>query len=322
MWEIGNAGDRSASGLYVWHNGDTLIKAAAAVYSTVIVVVHTVGPILVENWIDLPAVKAVVFAHLPGQEAGESLTDILFGDFGKIVRRYNPQNPEYFISSETLEEIRNQIRQLLTLWYSAAPSGHLPYSIPMTESNYPASVGLVGFEAFQVQDTYSEGLYIDYRYLNKHQIAPRYAFGHGLSYTSFSRTSPTISAVTALSSIPPLRPAKGSTPVYNDSIPPAVEVAWPAGFTAIWRYLYPYLDHPENIKPNGSFAYPTGYQTAPQPDPPAGGDQGGNPALWDTMFTITVNVTNTGKVAGKDVVMVFVQFRKSLLVEPFFIVVA
>jgi beta-glucosidase len=40
----------------------------------------------------------------------------------------------------------------------------------------------------------------------------------------------------------------------------------------------------------------------------AGGDEGGNPALWDVMFTITVNVTNTGKLAGKDVVMVFVQY--------------
>jgi beta-glucosidase len=161
----------------------------------------------VENWIDLPAVKAVVFAHLPGQEAGDSLAEILFGDY--------------------------------------APSGHLPYTIPVAEDNYPASVSLVGFEPFQVQDSFSEGLYIDYRYLNKHQIAPRYAFGHGLSYTSFSRTSVTISAVTVLSSTPPARAEKGPTPVYNDAIPPASEVAWPSGFTAIWRYLYPYLDDPE-----------------------------------------------------------------------------
>jgi beta-glucosidase len=266
----GNAGDRSASGLYAWHNGDALVQAAAATYDTVIVVVHTVGPILVENWINLPSVKAVVFAHLPGQEAGDSLTDIIFGDY--------------------------------------SPSGHLPYSIPVAEDDYPSSVSLVGFELFQVQDTFSEGLYIDYRYLNKHGIFARFPFGHGLSYTSFTRSSATITASTPLSSTPPARAPKGPTPVYTNAIPPAAEAAWPAGFDRIWRYLYAYLDFPALVSSTGQFDYPTGYQTTSQPDPPAGGDQGGNPALWDVMFTITVKVTNTGKMAGKDVAMVFVQY--------------
>lgn len=266
----GNHGDRDASGLYAWHNGDQLVQAAAATYATVIVVVHTVGPILLENWIDLPSVKSVVFAHLPGQEAGDSLTDILFGDY--------------------------------------SPSGHLPYSIPVAESDYPSSVSLVGYELFQVQDTFSEGLYIDYRYLNKQNITPRYPFGHGLSYTTFSLSNASITTVTPLTSTPPPRTAKGSTPTYSTAIPPASEVAWPANFDEIWRYLYPYLSDPQSIQAGGQFDYPTGYQTTPQPDPPAGGDLGGNPALWDVMFQISVTVTNTGAVAGKAVGMAFVQF--------------
>ncbi|KAI9645792.1 hypothetical protein NHQ30_005225 [Ciborinia camelliae] len=264
----GNDGDRSSSGLYAWHNGDALVKAAAAKYSTVVVVVHTVGPILVEGWIDLPSVKAVLFAHLPGQEAGNSLTDILFGEY--------------------------------------SPSGHLPYSIPVSESNYPSSVSLVGFELFQVQDTFSEGLYIDYRYLNKHAISPRFPFGHGLSYTTFSRAA-TLAASNALTSVPPARAAKATTPVYSMAIPPASEVAWPAGFSAISRYLYPYLKNPSSITP-GNFVYPTGYTNVSKPDPPSGGSQGGNPALWDTMFTLSVTVTNTGLVAGKSVAQLYVQY--------------
>jgi beta-glucosidase len=266
----GNNGDRNNYGLYAWHNGDQLVQAAAAEYSTVVVVVHTVGPILMENWISLPSVKAVLVAHLPGQEAGDSLTDILFGDY--------------------------------------SPSGHLPYSIPVAESNYPPSVGIVGFELFQVQDTFSEGLYIDYRYLNKHSIQPRYAFGHGLSYTTFSWTGATITAATQITSTPPPRSPKGSTPSYATSIPPASEVAWPAGFNIIWRYLYPYLSDPSSISPSNAFTYPVGYQTTPQPDPVAGGSQGGNPALWDIIYTISVKVTNTGTVAGKAVTMAFVQY--------------
>jgi hypothetical protein len=268
----GNHGDRDNSGLNLWYGGDDLIKAAAAKYATVIVVVHTVGPVTVEKWIDLPSVKAVLFAHLPGQEAGTSLTDILFGDY--------------------------------------SPSGHLPYSIPKEESDYPSSVSIVGFQFFQVQDTFSEGLFIDYRYLNNQSIVPRFPFGHGLSYTTFSRTSATITGVTALSSTPPTRTPKGSTvqTAYSTGIPAASEVAWPSGLDRIWRYLYPYLDNPQSITPSSSFPYPKGYSTTAQPDPVAGGDQGGNPALWDTMFTISVKVTNTGAVAGKEVVMVYVQY--------------
>ncbi len=284
----GNPGDRLATGLYVYNNGDALVEAAATAFSTVIVVVHTVGPILVEKWVDLPSVKSVVFAHLPGQEAGESLTDILFGDY--------------------------------------SPSGHLPYSIPVAEDDYPSSVSLVGFELFQVQDTFSEGLYIDYRYLNKHSVAPRFAFGHGLSYTTFSMTSAKIMSVSPLTPTPPLRNPKGPTPVYNTAIPPASEVAYPAGFSAVWRYckklplsaskmqpltsglVYPYLDNPESITATGKFPYPTGYTTTPQPDPPAGGSQGGKPALWDTMYTFFINITNTGSCPGKEVVMLFVQY--------------
>ncbi|KAG9232527.1 glycoside hydrolase superfamily [Amylocarpus encephaloides] len=265
----GNNGDRSSNGLIAWHNGDALVKAAAAKYATVIVVVNTVGPIIMESWADLPSVKSIVVTHLPGQEAGDSLTDILFGDY--------------------------------------SPSGHLPYSIPKAESDYPDSVSLRGFAFFQVQDTFEEGLYIDYRYLNKHSITPRYSFGHGLTYTAFSHTDLTIRASSTLTSLPPTCPPKGSTPVYSTDIPPAAEAAWPAGFDKIWRYLYPYLDNPTSIAATKAFTYPVGYSTTPQPDPPAGGDEGGNPALWDTMFTISVTVTNTGSMAGKDVVMAFLQ---------------
>jgi beta-glucosidase len=72
--------------------------------------------------------------------------------------------------------------------------------------------------------------------------------------------------------------------------------------------VYPYLDDPQSIKATGKFNYPTGYTTTPHAIPPAGGSQGGNPALWDIMYTISVKVTNTGSVPGKEVVMLFVQY--------------
>ncbi|KAF2084274.1 glycoside hydrolase family 3 protein [Saccharata proteae CBS 121410] len=281
----GNPGDRTDSGLYAWHDGDKLVQAAAEKHSTVVVIVHTVGPILLENWIDLPSVKAVLFAHLPGQEAGDSLTSILFGD--------------------------------------VSPSGHLPYSIPYKESDYPSSVSLVDFEFGQPQDTYTEGLYIDYRYLNAQNTTPRYPFGHGLSYTTFTLSNATITALTPLTPLPPPRPAKNTTtiPTYPTTIPPTSEAVFPAHFHKTWRYLYSYLSTPDALAAADSanastkYPYPAGYSTTQTPGPPAGGTSGGNPALWDPVFRISITVANTGARAGKAVVQAYVQFPAATGVE-------
>lgn len=271
----GNPGDRTKAGLNAWHDGDELVKAAAEKFSNVVVVVHTVGPILMEEWIDLKAVKAVVVAHLPGQEAGYSLTDVLFGDY--------------------------------------SPSGHLPYTIPRSESDYPDSVSIIDQPFGQIQDTFTEGLYVDYRHFLKSNITARYPFGHGLSYTTFKFSSPSISVATPIdSTYPPTRPTKGSTPVYNTSIPAASEVAWSStNFTRIWRYLYPYLDNPESIKVSDDFSYPEGYNIT-QPEPRAGGGEGGNPALYKTAFTVQVQVTNNGARRGKAVPQLYVELPDSL----------
>ncbi|KAF2741382.1 beta-glucosidase-like protein [Polyplosphaeria fusca] len=272
----GNPGDRTSSNLNLWHNGDKLIKDVAAKYSNVIVIVHTVGPILMEEWIDLPSVKAVLFAHLPGQEAGDSLAQVLFGD--------------------------------------VSPSGHLPYTIPHSEADYPASVSLRNFEVGQPQDTFTEGLYIDYRHFNKENITPRYAFGHGMSYTTFSFSNASITSVTPLTSVPPTRSAKGETPSYSTAIPPASEAYWPDNFDRIWRYLYSWLDKNDADKAaaaansSSKYPYPDGYSNEQKPGPAAGGAQGGNPALFDTAYDVSVTVTNTGNASGKAVAQLYVQF--------------
>ncbi|WEW58704.1 beta-glucosidase [Emydomyces testavorans] len=290
-----NPGDRTVAQLKLWHGGDRLIEQAAKKFSSVVVVVHTVGPIIMESWINLPSVKSVVFAHLPGQEAGNSVTDILFGDF--------------------------------------SPSGHLPYTIPKAESDYPDSVSLLTQPSGQIQDTFTEGLFIDYRHFQKANITPRYHFGHGLSYTTFNFTEPTLKVVTPLSEYPPARKPKGKVPAYPNDIPPPSEVAWPESFNRIWKYLYPYLDNPSAVKPNpAGYPYPDGYTTKPKPDPRAGGAEGGNPALWDVAFAVSIKVTNSGKRPGRAVAQLYVelpaddtlrtpkfqlrQFEKTTTLEP------
>ncbi|EIW72437.1 hypothetical protein TREMEDRAFT_41754 [Tremella mesenterica DSM 1558] len=142
----GNEGDRN--NLTAWNNGDNLILAVASYCKNTIVVVHSVGPIIMEPWIDHPNVTAVLWAGLPGQESGNSLVDILYG-------KYNP-------------------------------SGRLPYTIAKNRSDYSADIFYVSSDSIpEPQVNYEEGLNIDYRHFLANNITPRYEFGYGLSYTTF-----------------------------------------------------------------------------------------------------------------------------------------
>ena len=245
-------------------------------------VAQTVGPLTLEEWHDKDSVKAILFQHLPGQEAGEALTNILYGD--------------------------------------ASPCGHLPYSITFKEDDMPESVTkLVDFALlYQPQDTYSEGLYIDYRWLNKEEIKPRYAFGHGLSYTNFSYSDASIEKVTQLSTVPPSREPKGPVLDYSQSIPDYTEALKPDGFKTVWRYIYSWLSESDAKKAaaaaeDKSYAYPDGYSEEQKPGPRAGGGQGGNPALWDVAYTLSVTVTNTGEThSGKASVQAYLQFPEGI----------
>ncbi|KAL0097808.1 glycoside hydrolase family 3 protein [Phycomyces blakesleeanus] len=95
----GNIGDRK--NMTLWHNGDNLITAVADANKNTVVVIHSVGAVLMP-WINHPNIKAVVWPGLPGQESGNSLADVLFGDVN--------------------------------------PSGRLPYTIAKEESDYPVPI--------------------------------------------------------------------------------------------------------------------------------------------------------------------------------------
>lgn len=55
----GNEGDRN--NLTLWGEGDTLIQNVTALCNNVIVVMHTVGPVLVDAWYDNPNVTGIIW---------------------------------------------------------------------------------------------------------------------------------------------------------------------------------------------------------------------------------------------------------------------
>ncbi|KDR78168.1 hypothetical protein GALMADRAFT_224540 [Galerina marginata CBS 339.88] len=154
----GNPGDRK--NLTAWHGGDALVLSVAAQNNNTIVIVNSVGPLIVEPWIDHPNVTAVVWAGLSGQEAGNSLTDVLYGAWN--------------------------------------PSGRLPYTLAKTPQDYGAQITLGGDNQHALSIPYTEGLNIDYRHFDSNNITPRFEFGFGLSYTDFTYSDLKVSKIAVL----------------------------------------------------------------------------------------------------------------------------
>jgi beta-glucosidase len=251
--------------------GDKLIedvaKGCGNGNGNIIVVIHTVGPVILEKWIDLPNVKAVVIAHLPGEESGNSLDDILFGDVN--------------------------------------PSGHLPYTIAKKEDDYGPGSKIKylpnPMDGLVPQQNFSEGLYIDYRYFDKYDVTPRYEFGYGLSYTTFQLSSLMIVSKGAKTPLPAPRPSGVTPPSYPTTLPDPKSALFPPGFKKLEKYIYPYIASTDDIEPSEMV---TSQLQSPLSE--AGGAQGGNPDLYTTVLSVSATLTNSGPVDGDSVVQLYV----------------
>ena len=76
---------------------------------------------------------------------------------------------------------------------AAEPGGRLPTTLPLRLEHAPSHANFPGENG---QLRYGEGLFMGYRGYEHNAIAPRFAFGHGLSYTSFDLGEPTLSTTT------------------------------------------------------------------------------------------------------------------------------
>ncbi|OAX79896.1 hypothetical protein ACJ72_05783 [Emergomyces africanus] len=273
-------GDRND--LFLQKGSDDLVSQVASECGggngSTVVVIHSVGPVVVGSWIDLPGVKAVLLANLPGEESGNALADVLFGDVDA--------------------------------------SGRLPYTMGKNLTDYGPEAGVLYKSNDSIpQKDFSHGLYIDYRYFDAHNITPRYEFGYGLSYTTFNLSNLTLTPLKTKSPLPSPRPKDSTPPSYNTTIPDAESILFPKGFRILTKYIYPYISSVADIKKEPPYEYPRGYDEL-QPPSPAGGGQGGNPSLFEPFVTVKVTVSNTGTRVGKEVVQVYVSFPDNVIDEP------
>jgi len=126
-----------------------------------VVVLNVGGVVETVSWKDIP--DAILLAWQAGQEAGNSIADILSGKVN--------------------------------------PSGKLAITFPAVYDNVPSSAtfpgkelekptnqqagGMVFGRSVPAEITYEDGIYVGYRYYETFNVKPSYEFGYGLSYSTF-----------------------------------------------------------------------------------------------------------------------------------------
>jgi beta-glucosidase len=122
-----------------------LIERVAAVNPATVVVVNAGAPLELD-----PAerVPGLLWAWYGGQEAGQAIADLLFGE--------------------------------------ASPGGRLPTTFPMRLEDNAAHTGdPLTYPGRDGRVEYREGIFVGHRHYDREGLTPRFPFGFGLSYTSF-----------------------------------------------------------------------------------------------------------------------------------------
>ncbi len=157
--------DSDRDGLELPYDQDRVIEALAAANKR-LVVVNVSGNAVAMPWVK--KVPAIVQTWYLGSEAGNGIADVLTG--------------------------------------AVNPSGKLPMSFPVALNDvgahkygtYPGTKRTDGSGIYDVY--YKEGIFVGYRGLEHDGVKPLFAFGHGLSYTTFAYGKPTIDKTTVAAS--------------------------------------------------------------------------------------------------------------------------
>ena len=141
--------DSDRESLALPYNQDAVIEALVAANPRT-VVVNVSGNAVAMPWAD--KVPAILQAWFLGSESGNSLADVIFGHVN--------------------------------------PSGKLPMSFPVRLDDVAAHAvgeypGTKRADSDIVDIRYNEGVLVGYRWFDTKKIRPLFAFGHGLSYTTF-----------------------------------------------------------------------------------------------------------------------------------------
>lgn len=131
-----------------------LIERVAAANENTIVVLQTGGPVVMP-WLE--KVRAVLQFWYPGQELGNAVADILLG--------------------------------------KSEPGGRLPQTFPLAlQDNSSFTDDPITYPGVDGHVRYDEGVHVGYRHFDRSNAGTLFAFGYGLSYTTFEWSAPRLSS--------------------------------------------------------------------------------------------------------------------------------
>jgi beta-glucosidase len=143
-YDIG--GDRKSGKVELPGMQQNLINSLASVNKNIIVVIHSGGVCAINNCIN--NMKGLIYSFYPGQEAGNAVADVLFGDYN--------------------------------------PGGKMPVSMPKATNQLPVW-----------DDDFTNDYGCGYRWFDEKSLTPEFAFGSGMSYTTFEYSNLHISSSSA-----------------------------------------------------------------------------------------------------------------------------
>ena len=137
------------------------LRVLATLVEQIVIVINAGAPVDLTVLEAMPEVKAILFMGQAGEEGGNACARILLG----------------FVTPSA---------KLTATW----AKNYMDYPGAMEFSDVRAQLAEgIDRDALLARSRYEEGIYVGYRYFDSFGVAPRYHFGHGLSYTSFAITA-------------------------------------------------------------------------------------------------------------------------------------
>jgi beta-glucosidase len=154
---------------------------------------------------------AIIFAGLSDHFEGEGRDRnfLILENQDRLIRKVQEVNPKTVVVMITgtppiIEAWADRVPAIVQAWFGGQEGGNAIADILLGNSNpggklpcsfYRRKEDSAGFHDYRnpnFQSVYKERIYVGYRYLDFHNIKPRFPFGHGLSYSRFEYDHPRI----------------------------------------------------------------------------------------------------------------------------------